>query len=453
MRDLTQGSITRHLLRMSGFISVGLIVQTLYFLVDLYFVARLGAPAIAGVGAAGNVWMLGMAASQVISIGTLSLVAQGLGAKAFGDSRLAFNQAFGMSLIAAVAGLGLGYAFGPAALGDIGADPATAAAGRAYLFAFLPAVALMFPIAAMSAGLQASGVVGVPMMLQSATVVLNAVLAPVLIAGLGPIPAMGVAGAGWASSIASLVGLVILFVLFPRLQPHLRLTAAEAKPHPAVWRRIADIGLPAAGQWLLMFVIMAVIYWVIRGFGAAAQAGFGVGFRVMQSVMLPAMAVAFAAAPIAGQNFGARNIERVRAVFLQAAGIGSGLMLALTLLCQIRPEWLVAPFTGDPAVAVVASEYLRISSWNFVAGGLIFVCAGLFQGLGDTKPGLFSAATRLVTFVLPVLWLAGEPGLDLHEVWYLSVASMLLQAGVSLWLLRRLFRRRLAPLTPAPSPA
>jgi len=388
----------------------------------------------------------------VFSIGPLSLVAQGLGAKAFGDARLVFNQAFALSLIAAAVGLALGYAFGPAALGDIGADAATAAAGRAYLFAFLPALALMFPIAAMSAGLQASGGVGVPMMLQSPTVLLNALLSPPLIAGFGPVPALGVAGAGWASTIASLVGLGILFVVFPRLQAHLRLSGGEAKPHPAVWRRIADIGLPAAGQWLLMFVVMAVIYWVIRGFGAAAQAGFGVGSRVLQAVMLPAMAVAFAAAPIAGQNYGARNVERVRAVFLQAAGIGSGLMLALTLLCQIRPEWLVAPFTSDAAVAAVAAEYLHISSWNFVAGGLIFVCAGLFQGLGDTKPGLFSAATRLVTFVLPVLWLARQPGLDLHEVWYLSVASMLVQAGVSLWLLRRLFRRRLAPLTPPPAP-
>jgi Na+-driven multidrug efflux pump len=213
-----------------------------------------------------------------------------------------------------------------------------------------------------------------------------------------------------------------------------------------VWRRIAGIGLPAAGEFFVMFAYIALVYWMIRDFGSAAQAGFGIGMRVMQSIFLPAMAIAFAAAPIAGQNFGARNAPRVRETFRQAALLGSGLMFVLSLLCHVAPEVLVAPFTSEPAVASVAVEYLQIISWNFVAVGLVFACSGMFQALGDTRPALLSSAVRLLGFAVPALWIIQQPGAGLRHLWYASVGAVLLQAAVSLWLLRGQFRRKLGAL-------
>ena len=120
-----------------------------------------------------------------------------------------------------------------------------------------------------------------------------------------------------------------------------------------------------------LFVIIGIVYVVIRHFGPEAQAGFGIGARIAQSMFLPAMAVAFAAAPIVGQNFGARRPDRVRQTFRSSALIGAGIMLTLTLLCQIRPEVLPLPFAQDPRTLAVASEYLRILSWNFLATGFV----------------------------------------------------------------------------------
>jgi len=193
-----------------------------------------------------------------------------------------------------------------------------------------------------------------------------------------------------------------------------------------------------------MFVFLGTVFWVIRDFGAAAQAGFGVGSRVMQAVFLPAMAIAFATAPIAGQNFGAKNGARVRETFRTAALIGSGIMLALTLTCQWRPEWFVRGFTSDPRVVAIGAQYLRIISWNFVASGIIFTCSGMFQALGNTVPAVVSTATRLVTFVLPAIWLSRQPHFHIEQVWYLSVATMTLQAITSLLLVRWQFQRRLS---------
>src|ERR1700682_4663489 len=124
--------------------------------------------------------------------------------------------------------------------------------------------------------------------------------------------------------------------------------------------------------------------------------------------------------------------------------MGSGLMLAVTVLCQLQPQALVRPFTSDPAVIAVGSQYLRIISWNFVAIGVIFCCSGAFQAVGNTVPAMLSSASRVLSFVLPAWWWAQQPGFVLTDVWYLSVFSVALQAILSLLMLRRQFRLRLA---------
>lgn len=451
MRDLTQGSVTGHLLGMAGFIAVGLIVQTLYFLIDLYFVGSLGSHALAGVSTVGIVWMLGMGAAQILGIGALSLVSRAIGAKQTHDAQLVFDQALGLSLVAAVSVLTVGYLLAPVFLANLGADAETAAASRAYLYAFLPGVALLLPGSVLSSGLRAAGVVAPPMAIQSATVLLNAVLAPVLIAGWGTGAPLGVAGAGLATTLASMAGLTTLWLLFGRMQTLLRIELK--RPDLGTWRRITGIGLPAGGEFVLMFTIASTTYWVIRDHGATAQAGFGVGMRVMQSIFLPAMAVSFAAAPIAGQNFGAGNGERVRETFRQAVLIGSAIMVALSVLCHLEPEWVLAPFARDPATLAVAVEYLKIASWNFLAMGVIFACSGLFQALGDTRPALISSASRLLTYALPAVLIARQPWLTLPIVWWISLVSVFAQAGFSWWLLQREFRRKLTGLVPPAAPA
>jgi Na+-driven multidrug efflux pump len=134
----------------------------------------------------------------------------------------------------------------------------------------------------------------------------------------------------------------------------------------------------------------------------------------------------------------------VRETFRASVFLGSGIMIVLTLICQLKPEWFVHFFTKDQAVLAVAATFLHIISWNFVAQGIIFTCSGMFQALGNTLPGLMSSATRLVTFAIPALWLSTRPGFELKQLWFLSVATVTLQALTSLFLLRGQFRRRLA---------
>jgi len=445
MQDLTQGSITRHLIKMAVPIAVGMLFQTLYFLVDLYFVAHIGGAAIAGVGAAGNLTFVIMALTQVLGVGTVTLIAQAVGRKDHTDANLVFNQSLSIAALCAALTLAGGYlALGPY-MRTLGADAATQAAGIDYLAWYLPGLALQFATIAMGSALRGTGIVQPTMLVQVLTVVLNAILAPVLIAGWGTGYPLGVAGAGLATTIAVACGVVLLALYFVKLEKFVGFDRTMWAPRPETWIRILRIGLPAGGEFALMFVYMAVIYVVIRDFGASAQAGFGIGSRIMQAIFLPAMALAFATSPVAGQNMGAGLFDRVRATFRAAAIIGSAIMLALTLLCQFKAEWFVIGFTQDAAVVAVATEFLRYISWNFVASGLVFTCSGLFQAIGNTVPSLLSSASRLLTFVLPAIWLSRQPGLALHHIWMLSMASVASQALLSLWLLRGQLQQRLQP--------
>ena len=229
---------------MAAFIGVSLIFQTMYFIVDLYFVSRLGSAAIAGVSASGNVFFLALAASQLISIGVMATVAQAVGKKDEAEANLFSDQAISMSLLFGVVMLVLGYSFGGIGVDALTADAPSAEAGKAYLFAFLPQLALMFPVAAMTSALRGAGVTMPTMVLQTVTILLNAALAPVLIAGWGTGIALGAAGAGWASTISGFVGTIALIFMFPRVQKYLRLHMNSLRPKFSAWRRIIFIGLP-----------------------------------------------------------------------------------------------------------------------------------------------------------------------------------------------------------------
>ena len=446
MRDLTQGSIVSHILAMAPPIFAGMVMIMLCGLVDLYFVSSLGDAAVAGVAAAGNAGFLVNALMQVLGVGTAALIAHAVGRKDRADANLVFNQSLGLSMLCGGLTWVAGSVLARSYMRAVAADDATIEAGTTYLHWFMPALALQFALLVMSSALRGTGIVRPTMIVQALAVAINIVLAPVLVAGWGTGHAFGVAGAGLASSIAVLLGVAMLWHYFHRLERYVAVNRRLLRPQLAQWKRILNIGLPAGGEFAIMFIYMAVIYYALRDFGPAAQAGFGIGSRVLGLIQVPAMAVAFAAGPIAGQNFGAGNSARVRETFRKVALIGTAVMMAFTVIAQWTPFLLLGGLVRDSETMAVAGLFLQMVSLNLVAQGLIFVCSSMFQGLGNTRPVLWSSGARLLTYAAPVIWLSARPGFRIEHVWYLSIATTTLQAALSLWLLRREFGKRLAPV-------
>jgi hypothetical protein len=415
---------------MAAPIAAGMLMQTLYYLVDLYFVGRLGDAALAGVGVAGNVMMIVIALTQVLGVGTVALIAQAVGRRDAADANHVFNQSLSIACVLGALTLAGGYALTDVYLGTIAADEPTIAAGRSYLFWFLPGMALQFAMVAMSSALRGTGIVKPTMIVQMATVLLNVALAPVLIAGVGTGRALGVAGAGLASTLSVAAGVLLLF--FYPLEKYV----AVDPPMDATGDLAADaaLGLPAGGG----HADVRVRRDHLLGDTGLRRRRAG---RVRRRPARDASHHAAGARALLRGAGGRRSEHGGEAVRSGSGDVPRGgdherrFDGPADAALSAAPGLAGGGFTDDRRCRG-RSRFLRVISLNFVAAGLIFVCSGMFQALGNTLPALASSAGRLLTFVVPAVGLAGWPALRIEHVWYLSVASVALQVVTSLLLLR-----------------
>ena len=452
MQDLTTGSVSRHLLKTTSFMLVSMIFQTLYALIDLYWVGRLGKEAVAAVAVSSNVMFIVLAVSQMLGVGITTLISHAAGRKDRDRALLVFNQAQVLSILVAVIFVMVAMALRPLYARELSADAETARLASEFLLWFLPAMGLQFGLVAMGAALRGIGLFKPGMVVQTATVIINMILAPFLIFGWGTGVALGVAGAAISTFISIAIGTVWIITYFLHQDSYLKFMLADWKPQYRLWADMLKIGLPAGAEFALMSVYLIVVMFLARPFGSAAQAGFGIGLRLIQSFFLPVIALGFAVAPVAGQNFGARMGDRVRDTFKAAAAMATVVMLVCVALAHIAPGFLIALFSPDPAVIAVGEEYLRIVSWTFIASGLVFVSSSMFQAMGNTVPPLMTSSVRIVVVTIPILLLSQRPDFALNWIWKLTVLSTALQMVMNLLLLRREFRRRLV-FDPAPAPA
>ena len=317
------------------------------------------------------------------------------------------------------------------------ADAGTSIQARAYLNWFIPALALQFPLVTLGSALRATGAIKPSVAVQFFSVVLNGALAPFLIFGIGPFPRMGVSGAALATFVSILAADVGTVIYFEKKYHYLRFHLSQWSPQFKIWLTMLKIGVPAGIEFVMLSFYVGVVYLIIRPFGAAAQAGFGVGGRLMQAMFLPVVALSFAVSPVIGQNFGGRKAERVRHAVMISLGLATGMMLVLAMVTWLTAPILIRIFSRDPNVIAFGSQYLTIVAFNFIAAGIVFSSSSVFQGIGNTFPPLISSGARLLLFVVPSWLISRTPGFDIRHVWYFSVASQVVQACIILLLLKR----------------
>jgi len=451
MQDLTKGSVAKHVLGLSAFIAFGMLFQSLYFIVDMLCVGRLGAESIAAVGLAGNLVMVTLALTQSLNVGTTTVVSHAIGAKERDKAEWAFNQSFILSTSVGIVVTLFFFFWRFGYMRAMHASPEVEKLGATYLAWFVPTFGLQYVLSSFGGALRGSGVIKPTMAVGAISVLLNVILAPILVLGWPFGPKWGVAGAGIASFAAVLIATIGFIIYYMSRKDWLKLHFSMWKPDFGEYWKILKIGAPSGGEFLLLAVYLFVVYGIIAKFGPSAQAGFTIGGRIMQTMFMPVMAVSFASAPVVGQNFGARHPERVREAFKVSAILATSLMLVNTVLSHIAPDVLVRIFSKEAAVITFGSEYLNIIAWNFVASGLIFACSAVFQGLGHTLPSLASSFTRLLLFAIPAWWIGKQENFNnIKIIWWMSVASYFVQLVFSLFLVRREMRLKLDGLQPLP---
>jgi putative MATE family efflux protein len=446
---LTNGSLLRHLLKTTSFMLVSMVFQTLYVLIDLYWVGSLGTDAVAAVAVSGNLMFVVLAATQMLGVGTTALVSHAVGGKDRERAVLVFNQSQVLSTVVGLLFFAAAMALRTQYAQRLSADVETARQAEGYLLWFIPAMSLQFGLIAMSAALRGTGNFKPGMYVSTGSVAVNMVLAPFLMFGWGPFPRMGVAGAAAASLVAIIFAIAWFATFFIKKDSVLHIDFGQWRPQLATWKRMLAIGLPAGFEFGMMAVYLIMVYSVIRPFGASAQAGFGIGQRVIQAGFMPVVALGFAVAPVGGQNFGAGLSDRVKATFKDAVLLSVGMMVLLVIITHVAPAAMVRVFSKDPAVIAVGVEYLKIISWNFIASGVIFVASSMFQAMGNTIPSLISSGVRILVIAIPLWFMSRMPGFQLHWIWFLAMGAVFVQLLLSLSLLRREFRRRLPSVEPA----
>ena len=382
---------------------VAMVVNATYNLVDTAFVGRLGHEAIAALTLVWPVQLVEMSLALGVGIGANSLIARELGAGNPQEANHAGAQAALLGFVSGAVMMVLTLTFTDPLLRLLGAGPETLPLARDYLrmlMWFAPVVFL--PMVANNL-IRAEGNPNLSMAIMVVSALVNVVLDPLMIFGIGPFPRMGVAGAALATVVARLVGVVLYVMYFLSRQSGYRFRPRHFVPWPRVWARIYVVGGPSTIFTLAGSVVTAIANNVAAGFGSMALAAYGVVFRLSAFGFMPCNGISQGVLPLAAYNYGAKKLARVREVVgkgaLAAAAITS--VLALAFIAFPRP--FVGLFSREPGFVALAAEGLRISAYAFAPVGALVVFSAFFQGIGRALPAMFLSLTRQMIFYLPAL--------------------------------------------------
>lgn len=376
-------------------------------LVDMIFVGRLGASAIAAVSIGGVLMGLIRMLAMGISTGTVALVSRFAGEKNYGAAREVVGQSLTLSVACSVAVGVLGWFFPEPVLRLLGAADDVIPQGVGYLRVVCLGSITMFLTLTLSAGMRGFGDAITPMWALGAASLLNVGLDPLFIFGWGPFPRWGVAGSAVATVISRAVGAVILIRALAGRRGDGRPPRLRLLPRPDGGRffaRIMRIGSFSALRMLSMNLSRLFLVGIVAAFGTFAVAAFGIGLRVRVFVMILGFGLADATAVVVGQNLGAGKPERAeRSAWLSLGYLGAGvaLMSAVFLAC---PRAVIGLFNTEPAVLDMGARYLRFFVPALVALSFAIVFARTLEGAGDTLPTMVITAVCLIAVGIPLAW-------------------------------------------------
>lgn len=436
--DLTQGPLLPRILRLAGPAALMMLLQGFYNFVDTYFVGRMGANALAGISTAGFVLWMTFAFAQLMSVGIAAKVARRIGEKNRAEADrtalrgMVYTTAWAL-VMAAVLSEALPWLFDlmdtPAAVTEMGIRYLTP------LILGLPLIFLSFMINAI---FTSAGDTRSPFIIMLLSLLLNAVLDPLLIFGLGGFPELGIAGAAWATIVSRLLWLVLALrqLRHPKTGIALRRHGALAMS----WRdvgQIMRIGAPKAITGVLFSGIYMALTRITSEFGTPNIAALRIGHIYEGMTFLSAVGFSMAAGTLVGQNLGAKQPARARHAAYTTAGIVAAYSSLIGLGFFVFSEALAGVFSPEASIVNAAAVYLAILAISQPFMAVEIVLEGSFSGAGNTLPPM-AVQFPLTLLRYPVAYfLAFHTDLGVAGVWWAISGSSVLKCGLLAWWFRK----------------
>ncbi len=436
--DYTTGPIGRSIFLLAIPMVSEMIMESLFALSDVFFVARLGASAVATVGLTESMMIVVYTIAMGLAIAGTAVVARRVGER---DADGAARAAVQMITLGVVASVVIGFAgawAAPALLRAMGATDDVLATGTMFTRVLLGGSGTAFLLFVINAAFRGAGDAAVSMRVLWLANAINIVLGPLLIFGVGPFPELGVTGAAIATTIGRGTGVCYALRRLTRGSGHLRVTRKHLVFEIETMRAMLRLSVNATFQVLVGSLSWIVLIRLMASFGSAAMAGYTIAVRMIMFAMLPAWGLGNAAATMVGQALGARNPDRANAAVWTAARYNVAFLGLMGAIFVIFARPIVAGFTSDPAVHEVAVFGLRMmaAGFPFFAFGMVLTQA--FNGAGDTRTPTNINIAVFWAFELPLAWLlTTQTSMGTHAVFVSVLAAYTLLAAVSAVMFRR----------------
>ncbi|OUO93339.1 MATE family efflux transporter [Cloacibacillus sp. An23] len=413
-------------LSMSLPMMLSMVVLSLYNIVDSYFVAKISEEAMTALSLVFPIQNLIGAITIGFGVGINAAVAFHLGAGEFDRADAAATQGVVLSALHGVVLTVVCIAAMPSFLGMFTSDAEVVSLGLRYsniAFGFSVVIALSLAYEKL---FQSVGRMAATMACMMAGCVANIVLDPIMIFGLGPVPAMGIEGAAWATGIGQTLTLA-LYLLLNRLRPMaVHVEARYARLTRGTARRLYSVGVPAALNLALPSLLISSLNIILAGYSQVYVVVLGVYYKLQTFLYLPANGIVQGMRPLVGYNFGAREYGRVRRICMTALALAAGIMAAGTLLCQTVPEALIGPFTSNAETVRAGAEALHIISLGFVVSTVSVIASGALEGLGMGAPSFVISLLRYAVITIPAAFVLsrffGAAGVW-HAFWFAELCT------------------------------
>ncbi|NVK23449.1 MAG: MATE family efflux transporter [Gammaproteobacteria bacterium] len=405
-QDLLTAPIAPVLKKMTSQVMFGMVMLMSFNLIDTFFIGLLGTEPLAAISFTFPVTFTIISLSIGLGIGTSAVIAKVRGSGRIEEAK---NDGFGalvLSFILVALLASVTFYFTDTIFSALGAGPELMPLIHDYMdIWYLGAVFLMSPMVG-NAVLRASGDAKTPSMLMAGSGLINAILDPLLIFGLGPFPELGIKGAAIASVIAWAVGFVVIFYILSVKKKLISINFIPLDEFFVIARRILKIGLPAAGANMLTPIAMAVLTAMIAGHGNAAVAGFGVGTRIESIASMVVLALSMTLPPFISQNFGAGNWQRVEQAYKQVIRFVLLWQFAVYLLLLVTAGYIALAFgKDDPEVMSVIKLFIWTLPLGYGLQGIIILTNSSFNALHKPMSALVLSIVRLFIFYIPFAYL------------------------------------------------